>query len=124
MYTGFLLQVIQMKEVTPASDIWGVGCLVVELLTRRPPYFDLQPASAMYRIVHDTLAPIPPTLPTLATQFVSLCFTKVSRALRAGRHHFCCARSVPSGLQNSAGKITHSLDQYKSFAADHSQRHD
>jgi len=37
--------------VTPAADIWSVGCLAVELLTGQPPYFDLQPMSALFRIV-------------------------------------------------------------------------
>lgn len=40
-----------MTQVTPASDIWSVGCLIIELLTGYPPYFDLQPMSALFRIV-------------------------------------------------------------------------
>lgn len=40
-----------MTQVTPASDIWSVGCLIVELLTGAPPYYDLQPMSALFRIV-------------------------------------------------------------------------
>jgi len=45
------MQVIEMTQVTPASDIWSVGCLIVELLTGVPPYYDLQPMSALFRIV-------------------------------------------------------------------------
>jgi serine/threonine protein kinase len=45
------VQVIEMTQVTPASDIWSVGCLIIELLTGYPPYFDLQPMSALFRIV-------------------------------------------------------------------------
>jgi serine/threonine protein kinase len=40
-----------MTQVTPASDIWSVGCLIIELLTGYPPYYDLQPMSALFRIV-------------------------------------------------------------------------
>ena len=46
-----VLQVIEMTQVTPASDIWSVGCLIIELLTGYPPYYDLQPMSALFRIV-------------------------------------------------------------------------
>jgi hypothetical protein len=44
-------QVIEMTQVTAASDIWSVGCLILELLTGYPPYYDLQPMSALFRIV-------------------------------------------------------------------------
>lgn len=47
-------QVIEMTQVTPASDIWSVGCLIIELLTGYPPYYDLQPMSALFRIVQVT----------------------------------------------------------------------
>lgn len=40
-----------MTQVTSASDIWSVGCLILELLTGYPPYYDLQPMSALFRIV-------------------------------------------------------------------------
>ena len=44
-------EVIEMTSTTPASDIWSVACLAIELLTGQPPYFDLQPMSALFRIV-------------------------------------------------------------------------
>lgn len=44
-------QVIEMTQVTAASDVWSVGCLILELLTGYPPYYDLQPMSALFRIV-------------------------------------------------------------------------
>ena len=49
--TGLLLQVIEMSGVCAASDIWSVGCTVIELLTCVPPYYDLQPMPALFRIV-------------------------------------------------------------------------
>lgn len=44
-------QVIEMSGVSAASDIWSVGCTVIELLTCIPPYYDLQPMPALFRIV-------------------------------------------------------------------------
>lgn len=53
-----------MTQVTAASDIWSVGCLILELLTGYPPYYDLQPMSALFRIVQVRylLACCPPRL--------------------------------------------------------------
>lgn len=44
-------KVIEMSGVCAASDIWSVGCTVIELLTCVPPYYDLQPMPALFRIV-------------------------------------------------------------------------
>ena len=48
---GSTMQVVEMKAVTTSADIWSVGCLAIELLTGNPPYYDLQPMSALYNIV-------------------------------------------------------------------------
>lgn len=40
-----------MSGVCAASDIWSVGCTVIELLTCVPPYYELQPMPALFRIV-------------------------------------------------------------------------
>ena len=55
-------EVIQSGDVTPASDIWSLGlsfwirnsfqgCTVIELVTGSPPYSDLIPVTALFRIV-------------------------------------------------------------------------
>ena len=57
--TSCVTQVIEMTSVTPAADIWSVGCLAIELLTGQAPYFELQPMSALFRIVQDAHPPLP-----------------------------------------------------------------
>ena len=37
----------------------SVGCTVIELLTGKPPYFDLQQMPALFRIVQDEHPPLP-----------------------------------------------------------------
>mmetsp|Transcript_5084 Transcript_5084/g.11041 ORF Transcript_5084/g.11041 Transcript_5084/m.11041 type:complete len:1296 (+) Transcript_5084:141-4028(+) len=69
-------EVIEMTQVTAASDIWSVGCLIVELLTGQPPYFDLQPMSALFRIVQDDHPPLPDGITPLLEDFLLLCLQK------------------------------------------------
>ncbi|KFK38702.1 hypothetical protein AALP_AA3G148800 [Arabis alpina] len=72
-------EVIEMSGVCAASDIWSVGCTVIELLTCVPPYYDLQPMPALFRIVQDDNPPIPDSLSPDITDFLRQCFKKDSR---------------------------------------------
>ncbi|KAB8097336.1 hypothetical protein EE612_026071 [Oryza sativa] len=71
-------EVIEMSGVCAASDIWSVGCTVIELLTCAPPYYDLQPMPALFRIVQDVHPPIPEGLSPEITDFLRQCFQKDS----------------------------------------------
>ncbi|KAL7001524.1 MAP3K epsilon protein kinase 1 [Sarracenia purpurea var. burkii] len=72
-------EVIEMSGVCAASDIWSVGCTVIELLTCVPPYYDLQPMPALFRIVQDEHPPIPDSLSPDITDFLRQCFKKDAR---------------------------------------------
>lgn len=50
---------IELKGATTKSDIWSLGCTLIELVTGKPPYNDLLPMSAMFRIVEDDYPPLP-----------------------------------------------------------------
>ncbi len=52
-------EVIEITGHSLASDIWSVGCTVIEMLTGKPPYFNLNPMSAMFKIVQDPYPPLP-----------------------------------------------------------------
>ncbi|KAL9258940.1 MAP3K epsilon protein kinase 1-like protein [Drosera capensis] len=69
-------EVIEMSGVCAASDIWSVGCTVIELHTCVPPYYDLQPMPALFRIVQDDHPPIPDWLSSEMSDFLRQCFQK------------------------------------------------
>ncbi|KNC82592.1 STE/STE11/CDC15 protein kinase [Sphaeroforma arctica JP610] len=55
-------EIISLCGAREVSDVWSVGCTVVELLTGNPPYFNLAPMPALFRIVQDDHPPIPSTV--------------------------------------------------------------
>ncbi|OAJ39182.1 hypothetical protein BDEG_23044 [Batrachochytrium dendrobatidis JEL423] len=52
-------EVIELQGASTTSDIWSVGCTSIELFTGHPPYHELAPVSALFRIVSDDHPPIP-----------------------------------------------------------------
>ncbi|CAK9115598.1 Cytokinesis protein sepH (Serine/threonine-protein kinase sepH) [Durusdinium trenchii] len=69
-------EIIEMSGPTTACDIWSVGCTIVELLTLKPPYFDVPPMAALWRIVQDDHPPLPEGLSNALQEFLLLCFKK------------------------------------------------
>ncbi|KAK9275389.1 hypothetical protein L1049_022653 [Liquidambar formosana] len=100
-------QVIEMSGVCAASDIWSVGCTVIELLTCVPPYYDLQPMPALFRIVQDEHPPIPDSLSSDITDFLRQCFKKDARQRPDAKtllsHPWIqnCRRALQSSLRHS-----------------------
>eukprot|EP01026_Neomeris_dumetosa_P073868 TRINITY_DN7643_c0_g4_i1.p1 TRINITY_DN7643_c0_g4~~TRINITY_DN7643_c0_g4_i1.p1 ORF type:complete len:1149 (-),score=144.29 TRINITY_DN7643_c0_g4_i1:557-3538(-) len=69
-------EVIEMTSITSACDIWSMGCLIIEILTGSPPYYDLQPMSALYRIVQDDYPTLPRGISLELRDFLLKCFQK------------------------------------------------
>jgi len=72
-------EIIEMSGPTTACDLWSVGCTIVELLTLKPPYFDIPPMAALYRIVQDDHPPLPEDLSPALREFLLQCFKKEPR---------------------------------------------
>ncbi|KAK9320982.1 kinase-like domain-containing protein [Lipomyces orientalis] len=69
-------EIILLNGATSASDIWSVGCTIIELINAKPPYNDLEQMQALYRIVHDEHPPFPTGISALLRDFLMLCFQK------------------------------------------------
>ncbi|KAE8705526.1 hypothetical protein F3Y22_tig00110422pilonHSYRG00012 [Hibiscus syriacus] len=93
-------EVIEMSGVCAASDIWSVGCTVIELLTCVPPYYDLQPMPALYRIVQDEHPPIPDSLSPDITDFLRQCFKKASGRKMKFRFVIQICEDIPQVLDS------------------------
>ncbi|KAJ3071279.1 hypothetical protein HDU98_005589 [Podochytrium sp. JEL0797] len=52
-------EIIQLQGAVKTSDIWSVGCTVVELLEGKPPYYTYDPMSVLFNIVQDEHPPFP-----------------------------------------------------------------
>ncbi|CAG8540816.1 12466_t:CDS:2 [Dentiscutata erythropus] len=71
-------EIIELSGATTSSDIWSVGCVVIELLEGKPPYHNLEPMPALFRIVEDEHPPLPESASPAVKDFLMQCFQKDS----------------------------------------------
>ncbi|KAI0563839.1 Serine/threonine protein kinase sepA [Gracilaria domingensis] len=69
-------EIINLTGSSTASDVWSVGCTVIEVLTGFPPYHELSDVTALFRIVSDDCPPLPPNLSAECQDFLKKCFNK------------------------------------------------
>lgn len=69
-------EIIELSGATTSSDIWSVGCVVIELIEGVPPYYNLDPMPALFRIVQDEHPPLPESASPVVKDFLMQCFQK------------------------------------------------
>lgn len=95
---------IEMSGVSTAADIWSIGCTTLELLTGKPPYWDLGPMSACFKMVQDEHPPFPDNLELAIQDFLLRCFKHTPQERATARQlrghqwiHECTQGQSPLG---------------------------
>jgi len=69
-------EIISLQGASTASDIWSLGCTIVELLEGKPPWAELDSNMAvLFKIVEEEW-PIPAYYSPELKDFLGLCFKK------------------------------------------------
>jgi len=68
-------EIIELNGATHKADIWSLGCTIIELLTGKPPYYDLDKTQAIFKIVQDDI-PLPDSISPPLKEFLGSCFQR------------------------------------------------
>jgi len=65
------------KKYSAKSDIWAYGVTVIEILTRKEPYPEIDAVVAASNVMHKNLSPtIPQNCPPQMVDIIQLCFSR------------------------------------------------
>merc|ERR1712100_524858 len=69
-------EVVEGEAYSMQADIWSIGCSVIELVSGKPPYSDLNSVAALFRMVEEPHPPIPAVLSKQCAAFVMRTFER------------------------------------------------
>ncbi|KAI7905920.1 uncharacterized protein BX663DRAFT_540592 [Cokeromyces recurvatus] len=67
-------EVVKGTNYNAKVDIWSLGCTVIEMLTSKHPWLDLNMLAALYSLGKYQAPPIPDDIPDDARDFLNQCF--------------------------------------------------
>ena len=104
-------EIVQLNPADFASDIWSIGATIIELLTTKPPFFELSPAQAMFKIIEVEKVPIPKNISTELKLFLNDCFHKQQflrpKAIQLLRYKWITDVESMSENSKSSGVVPH-----------------
>ncbi|CAO3697467.1 unnamed protein product [Rhizopus stolonifer] len=111
-------EVIELKGASTKSDIWSLGCTLIELVTGKAPYSDLISMSAMFHIVEDSNPPLPENISKEMHDFLLACFQKDPDARPSAsqlKKHPWISKSLQriKTSETYAHELTHYLHAYQ-----------
>lgn len=69
-------EVINMESITEKADIWSLGITAIEMFTGQPPYYELAPIPAMFKIVQNQETPLPENISHEFKDFLLGCLNR------------------------------------------------
>ncbi|XP_073140924.1 mitogen-activated protein kinase kinase kinase 1-like [Henckelia pumila] len=100
-------EVVRSRGYGLAADIWSLGCSVLEMLTRRFPYANLECMPALFRIGRGERPPIPDSLSRDSRDFILQCL-QVDPSLRPTAAQLLDHPFVKPPLQSGSASPLHS----------------
>lgn len=67
-------EVVKGTNYNAKVDIWSLGCTVIEMMTGKHPWLDLNMLAALYNLGKYQAPPIPENIPDAARDFLTQCF--------------------------------------------------
>jgi len=93
-------EVICTSNYNCKVDIWSLGCVIVEMVTGRRPFYDMQienSVNLMFQIATSDISPsLPPSASPLLCDFLAKC---CMRSSKYNLMHFACKRGVTHLVQ-------------------------